>query len=64
MLRVCVYIYNTDVFACVRYYQDIKTMPAISDQDMNAMLADESRVCQSVCYSFIHSLVYYYAKAA
>ena len=23
-------------------------MPAISDQDMNAMLADESRVCPSV----------------
>ena len=28
-----------------RYYQDIKLMPAISDQDMNAMLAEESRVC-------------------
>ncbi len=27
-----------------RYYQDIKMMPAISDQDMNAMLAEESRV--------------------
>ena len=27
-----------------RYYQDIKQMPAISDQDMNAMLAEESRV--------------------
>ena len=27
-----------------RYYQDIKLMPAISDQDMNAMLAEESRV--------------------
>ncbi|XP_076307717.1 plexin-A2-like isoform X1 [Tachypleus tridentatus] len=26
-----------------RYYQDIKDMPAISDQDMNAMLAEESR---------------------
>lgn len=28
-----------------RYYGDIKMMPAISDQDMNAMLAEESRVC-------------------
>lgn len=28
-----------------RYYSDIKMMPAISDQDMNAMLAEESRVC-------------------
>lgn len=28
-----------------RYYADIKVMPAISDQDMNAMLAEESRVC-------------------
>ncbi|KAM7307695.1 hypothetical protein ISCGN_011331 [Ixodes scapularis] len=27
-----------------RYYQDIKVMPAISDQDMNAMLAEESRL--------------------
>jgi len=33
-----------------RYYSDIKVMPAISDQDMNAMLAEESRV-------FIHFLV-------
>jgi len=30
-----------------RYYTDIKMMPAISDQDMNAMLADESRHHQS-----------------
>lgn len=28
-----------------RYYQDIKMMPAISDQDMTALLTDESRVC-------------------
>ncbi|XP_049953527.1 plexin-A4 isoform X2 [Schistocerca serialis cubense] len=27
-----------------RYYADIKMMPAISDQDMNAMLAEESRL--------------------
>lgn len=27
-----------------RYYRDIQMMPAISDQDMNAMLAEESRV--------------------
>lgn len=27
-----------------RYYSDIKLMPAISDQDMNAMLAEESRL--------------------
>jgi len=27
-----------------RYYSDIKMMPAISDQDMAAMLAEESRV--------------------
>jgi len=31
--------------ACARYYQDIKTMPAISDTDVNAMLAEESKVC-------------------
>ncbi|KAH6927863.1 hypothetical protein HPB50_009752 [Hyalomma asiaticum] len=34
-----------NVVACVSsYYQDIKMMPAISDQDMNAMLAEESRL--------------------
>ncbi|XP_030756374.1 plexin-A4 [Sitophilus oryzae] len=27
-----------------RYYSDIKMMPAISDQDMNAMLAEDSRL--------------------
>lgn len=36
-----------------RYYSDIKVMPAISDQDMNAMLAEESRV-------FIHFLFIYF----
>ncbi|CAL1531518.1 unnamed protein product [Lymnaea stagnalis] len=30
-----------------RYYQDIKIMPAISDQDMTAMLAEESRTHQN-----------------
>lgn len=34
-----------------RYYSDIKIMPAISDQDMNAMLAEESRV---IIYIFIY----------
>ncbi|XP_043223857.1 plexin-A2-like isoform X2 [Amphibalanus amphitrite] len=29
-----------------KYYDDIKRMPAISDQDMNAMLAEESRLHQ------------------
>lgn len=29
-----------------RYYQDIKMMPAISDQDMTAMMAEESRTHQ------------------
>lgn len=32
-----------------RYYSDIKVMPAISDQDMNAMLAEESRVFIYFC---------------
>lgn len=27
-----------------RYYRDIRDMSSISDQDMNAMLAEESRV--------------------
>jgi plexin A len=29
------------------YYNNIRDMPAISDQDMNAMLAEESRVSQT-----------------
>lgn len=33
-----------------RYYSDIKMMPAISDQDMGAMLAEESRVCCITIY--------------
>lgn len=35
-----------------RYYSDIKVMPAISDQDMNAMLAEESRVFIYFCNFF------------
>lgn len=35
-----------------RYYSDIKVMPAISDQDMNAMLAEESRVFIYLCNFF------------
>lgn len=30
-----------------RYYADIREMQAISDQDMNAMLAEESRVSKN-----------------
>lgn len=40
-----------------RYYSDIQTMPAISDQDMNAMLAEESRVRDHFC-SLLTSLRY------
>jgi len=35
------------VLLCYRYYQDIKMMPAISDQDMTAMMTEESRVSNS-----------------
>lgn len=34
-----------------RYYRDIQMMPAISDQDMNAMLAEESRVSLSIYHA-------------
>lgn len=43
-----------------RYYQDIKMMPAISDQDMTALLTDESRVCSLSSQSslkFLHTEV-------
>ena len=36
-----------------RYYSDIRDMPAISDQDMNAMLAEESRVGVRIISLFI-----------
>lgn len=39
-----------------RYYSDIKIMPAISDQDMNAMLAEESRVNIFVCLLLIKKI--------
>lgn len=40
-----------------RYYSDIKLMPAISDQDMAAMLAEESRVsCFAVLQGSFHLL--------
>ena len=45
----CFSVYNLDniffLSQCCRYYQDIKLMPAISDQDMNSMLVEETRVC-------------------
>ncbi len=48
-----------------RYYQDVKLMPAISDQDMNAMLTDESRLHQhefninAALYELYHYVVRY-----
>lgn len=35
---------ETPVFLSLRYYSDIAKMPAISDQDMNAYLAEQSRM--------------------
>lgn len=43
-----------------RYYTDIKMMSAISDQDMNAMLAEESRVSTSFDHkSCLHIFLLY-----
>lgn len=39
-----------------RYYSDIRDMPAISDQDMNAMLAEESRVS----FNIFNRLVFFF----
>lgn len=33
----------TNLLFVFRYYADIKSMPAISDQDMNSILAEESK---------------------
>jgi len=54
LLSVTISKVQYDQYACdSRYYQDIKTMPAISDQDINAVLAEESRVCPRCCYLLI-----------
>jgi len=36
------------VVSCVtdRYYDDVRNMPTITDQDMNTMLYEESLVCR------------------
>lgn len=43
-----------------RYYRDIREMPPISDQDMNAMLAEESRVSldYDTYFKFIISIIF------
>jgi len=47
-----------------RYYADIKAMPVISDQDMNAMLAEESRLHTNEfnLNSALHELYQYAVK--
>ena len=47
-----------------RYYSDIKAMPVISDQDMNAMLAEESRLHANEfnLNSALHELYQYAVK--
>ena len=43
-----------------RYYSDIKMMQPISDQDMNAMLAEESRV--SFFLMLIFCLIWFFIQ--
>lgn len=40
-----------------QYYADIRNMPAISDQDMNAMLAEESRVSSFLFYHLLYDTI-------
>lgn len=42
-----------------RYYSDIREMQAISDQDMNAMLAEESRVSE-IIFTFFSSIAQFH----
>ncbi len=62
--RLCVVMTAPSIRAR-RYYQDVKLMPAISDQDMNAMLAEESRLHQvefntnAALYELYHYVVRY-----
>lgn len=48
----------------VRYYADIAKMPAISDQDMSAYLAEQSRLhlSQFNSMSALHEIYSYIAK--
>ena len=53
------------VFVCVcRYYSDISRMPAISDQDMSAYLAEQSRLhlSQFNSMSALHEIYSYIVK--
>lgn len=44
---MCVTVPNTVCVSLLRYYADINRLPAISDQDMNAYLAEQARLHSS-----------------
>ena len=45
-----------------RYYKEIETMPAISDQDMNAMLCEESRVSSMSIFSITRLIFRFFLR--
>lgn len=58
-------VWSADVCVCVRrYYSDISRMPAISDQDMSAYLAEQSRLhlSQFNSMSALHEIFSYITK--
>lgn len=62
---VCFVILNTNIqLFSSRYYSDIARMPAISDQDMSAYLAEQSRLHanQFNSMSALHEIYSYIIK--
>lgn len=62
---VCFVIFNTNIqLFSSRYYSDIARMPAISDQDMSAYLAEQSRLHanQFNSMSALHEIYSYIIK--
>lgn len=62
---VCFVIFHTNIqLFSSRYYSDIARMPAISDQDMSAYLAEQSRLHanQFNSMSALHEIYSYIIK--
>lgn len=57
-------VLNADCVSPFRYYADINRLPAISDQDMNAYLAEQARLHSSEfnVLSALHEIYTYVSK--
>lgn len=63
-VRVCVRVWLCVCVCPLRYYADISRLPAISDQDMNAYLAEQARLHSSEfnMLSALHEIYTYVSK--